>query len=283
MTARIRRTCEPVPRDARRAEEPWSEVGVPEKWKEHYFLRIKDLIDHYQPDLMYTDGPIFFEQWGLGLTAHHYNQIAKRYGNKVEAVWANKGKTIASRAPACSISSAVSWTSIWDEPWQTDTCIGDWHYNKEATYKTPKIVIDMLVDIVSRNGNLLLNFPLPSSGMLDPQELEILDDITKWMAVNGDAIYSTRPWKTNGDGPALKAAAEAKKAGSDHHQAGAFNESSRKPLTAADVRFTKKGGTLYAFAMGRPEGKITVPILAPGGDHNVGKIKMSNWSGLAPS
>jgi len=251
----------------------WSEAGVPEKWKEHYFNRIKDLIDHYEPDLMYTDGPIFFEQWGLGLTAHHYNVIAKRYGNKVEAVWANKGKDDCVKGTCVLDLERGVVDHIWDEPWQTDTCIGEWHYNKEATYKTPKIVIDMLVDIVSRNGNLLLNFPLPSSGMLDPKELAILGDITKWMAVNGDAIYSTRPWKTNGDGPALKAAAEAKKAGSDHHQAGAFNESSRKPLTAADVRFTQKGGALYAFAMGRPEGKVTVPILAPGGPHKVGKIQ----------
>ncbi len=64
-------------------------------------------------------------------------------------------------------------------PWQTDTCIGDWHYNREATYKSPKYVIDMLVDIVSRNGNLLLNFPLPNSGELDYEELVILDEITK--------------------------------------------------------------------------------------------------------
>lgn len=51
---------------------------------------------------------------------------------------------------------------IWDEPWQTDTCIGDWHYHEEAQYKSLKIIIDMLVNIVSRNGNLLLNVPLPS-------------------------------------------------------------------------------------------------------------------------
>jgi len=67
---------------------------------------------------------------------------------------------------------------IWPEPWQTDTCIGNWHYLKGVTYKTPKRVIDLLVDIVSRNGNLLLNFPLPNSGMLAPRKLKILDEIT---------------------------------------------------------------------------------------------------------
>jgi alpha-L-fucosidase len=162
---------------------------------------------------------------------------------------------------------------IWDDPWQTDTCIGNWHYNKEVTYKSPKIVIDMLVDIVSRNGNLLLNFPLPSNGMLDPKELAILDEITRWMAVNGEGIYGTRPWKVYGDGPAVQAATEARRAQSDHHQAGAFNERDRKPLTGSDIRFTHKSGVLYAFAMGKPEGKIAIPALAQGGERTVGKIR----------
>jgi alpha-L-fucosidase len=251
----------------------WDPTGVPVKWKEHYFLRIKDLIDQYQPDLMYTDGPIFFGEWGNSLMAHHYNAVAKRSGGKIEAVWANKGKDDCVNGTCVLDLERGVVDRIWDDPWQTDTCIGTWHYNKEATYKTPKIVIDMLADIVSRNGNLLLNFPLPSSGMLDPKELAILDEITKWMAVNGEAIYSTRPWKTYGDGPAITAANQARRAGGDHHQAGAFNEAGRKPLTAADIRFTQKGGILYAFAMGRPEAKVKIPILAPGGEHSIGKIR----------
>src|SRR5664280_896793 len=89
--------------------------------------------------------------------------------------------------------------TIWPRPWQTDTCIGNWHYDRTAHYKSPKTVIDMLVDIVSRNGNLMLNFPLPNSGALDAEELKILDEITRWMAVNSEGIYSTRPWKSFGD------------------------------------------------------------------------------------
>ena len=108
-------------------------------------------------------------------------------------------------------------------PWQTDTCIGDWHYNKEAKYKSPKRVIDMLVDIVSRNGNLMLNFPLPNSGVLDAQELKILDEITRWMAVNSEGIYSTRPWKIFGDGPVASAPPSAA-------AAPRFNEAGRTGL-----------------------------------------------------
>ncbi len=129
-------------------------------------------------------------------------------------------------------------------PWQTDTCVGEWHYRRDVTYKTPKRVIDMLVDIVSRNGNLMLNFPLPNSGALDDQELKILDELTRWMAVNGEGIYGTRPWKVFGDGPVATAPAASRSS---------FNERNRKDLTADEVRFTTKGSTLYAFVMGWPE------------------------------
>lgn len=250
----------------------WNEAGVPEKWKEHYFLRIKDLIDRYEPDLMYTDGPIFFGDWGVALMAHHYNRVAKRSGGKVDAVWANKGRNDCVNGTCVLDLERGVVDRIWDEPWQTDTCIGNWHYDKEAKYKSPKIVIDMLVDIVSRNGNLLLNFPLPSSGMLDPEELKVLDEITKWMAVNSEAIYGTRPWKIFGESPA--AAATTQQGGSsDHHQAGAFNERNRKQLTAEDIRFTKKGDALYAFCMGWPARQAKIGALAPGGQQDAGKIR----------
>src|ERR1019366_4344571 len=119
-------------------------------------------------------------------------------------------------------------------------CVGDWHYNKEARYKTPKLVIDLLVDIVSRNGNLMLNFPLPNSGELDGQELKILDEITRWMAVNSEGIYSTRPGKIFGEGPA----ASAPQTGGRGPR---FNEGARRDFTAEEVRVTTKGKTLYAF------------------------------------
>jgi len=129
--------------------------------------------------------------WGLALMAHHYNRIAKKDGGKSDAVWATKGKNDCTNGTCVLDLERGVVDRIWEEPWQTDTCIGSWHYDKEVKYKSPKIVIDMLVDIVSRNGNLLLNFPLPSSGMLDPEELKVLAEITKWMAVNSEAIHAT--------------------------------------------------------------------------------------------
>ena len=241
---------------------PWNEEGIPESWKRQWFLRIKDLVEKYQPDLLYTDGALPFQKWGLSLVAHLYNQNAARHGGKVEAVYTSK------RGEDCETGTCVLDferglpQAIWPNPWQTDTCIGDWHYNKTATYKTPKRIIDMLVDIVSRNGNLLLNFPLPNSGMLDSEEMKILDEITRWMAVNGEAIYSTRPWKVFGEGPGTDASSAQ----------GGFNESKRKDLTARDVRFTTKGETLYAFVMGWPEKEAVIAPLSTNSKYAAGKI-----------
>jgi len=241
---------------------PWNEEGIPESWKRHWFLRIKDLVDQYQPDLLYCDGHIPFGEWGLSLVAHLYNQSAKRHGGKVEAVYTSKRRED-SEVGTCVLDVERGIVeSIWPNPWQTDTCIGNWHYDKEAKYKSPKMIIDMLVDIVSRNGNLLLNFPLPNNGMLDAKELKILDEITQWMAVNSEAIYGTRPWKIFGEGPGTPSSAAGER----------FNERRRKELTAEDVRFTAKGRTLYAFFMGWPEKQVVIAPLGTTSKHVEGKI-----------
>ena len=238
---------------------------APEAWKLHYYRRIKDLVDKYQPDLLYTDGDIFYEEYGLAIVANLYNVDAKRHGGRCEAVYNSK-------LPSdCETGTCVlDWErgvagGIPANPWQTDTCVGDWHYNREATYKSPKYVIDMLVDIVSRNGNLLLNFPLPNSGELDYEELVILEEITKWMSINSEGIYGTRPWKTFGDGPV--ATMPTSGAGTR------FNESDRKELTAEEVRFTTKGDTLYAFIMGWPEKEALIKPLATVSKFSPPKIK----------
>jgi len=224
-------------------------------WKQQYFDRIKDLIDQHQPDLLYTDGGIPFEAYGLGLVAHLYNTSAKLHNGKVEAVYNSKRRDDCAQGTCVLDLERGIVDKIWPDPWQTDTCIGSWHYKKGIQYKTAKTVIDMLTDIVSRNGNLLLNFPLPGSGELDPEERKILAEITAWMSVNSEGIYGTRPWKVYGEGPATEAVNDStKKAG--------FNERGRKDLTARDIRFTAKGNSLYAFVMGKPTGAVTITSLA---------------------
>jgi len=141
---------------------------------------------------------------GIKPRCHLYNQNANRHQGEVQAVYTSKRRED-SEAGACTfdVERGVVDT-IWPRPWQTETCIGNWHYNVNAQYKSPKMIMDMLVDVVSRNGNFMLNFPLPNSGMLDDRELKILSEITSWMAVNSEAIYSTRPWKIFGEGPAAE-------------------------------------------------------------------------------
>ena len=194
------------------------------------------------------------------------NLSAKLHGGQTEAVYTSK------RPEDCAVGTCVLdferglANQIRPAPWQTDTCIGEWHYNREVHekhgYKSAKTVVDMLVDIVSQNGNLLLNFPLPNSGQLDSDELEVLAGITGWMKVNSEGIYGTRPWKIYGGGPST----EAEKPG------GGFNENKRQPLTAEDVRFTTKGNTLYAFIMGWPEKKAVVQALGTATPQSPGKI-----------
>jgi alpha-L-fucosidase len=221
----------------------WNDDGIPESWKKHYLDRMTDLIDTYQPDMLYTDGHLPFEEYGLKVVSHLYNVSAQLHGGNTEAVYMSKENT------DCAVGSCLLdhergvADAISANPWQTDTCIGQWHYKRGQQYKTAKKVIDLLVDIVSKNGNLLLNFPPPNSGELDLNEMRTLEGITAWMEVNGEGIYGTRPWKIYGEGPSTLQKVEA----------GNFNEDKQKDLTGEDIRFTKKGSTIYAFVMGNPK------------------------------
>jgi alpha-L-fucosidase len=240
----------------------WNDDGIPASWRQHYLDRMTDLIDKYQPDLLYTDGHLPFEEYGLKMVAHLYNVSAQVHGGTTEAVYTSK------EAKDCAVGTClldhergVSDT-IAGNPWQTDTCIGQWHYKRGQKYKTAKKVIDLLTDIVSKNGNLLLNFPLPNSGELDFEEMEVLEGITAWMQINSEGIYSSRPWKIYGEGPSTQA-----KIGN-----GNFNEDKQNDLTAADVRFTAKNSTVYAFVMGQPEKEAVVEALGLASAQQPGKI-----------
>jgi alpha-L-fucosidase len=244
-------------------ELPWDEDAIPDSWKQHWFNRIKDLMDQSEPDIVYSDGQIPFGDWGLNLVAHYYNQNAKRHGGDVQAVYTSK-RIEDSKVGTCVFDKERGVVEgIWPNPWQTCTCIGQWHYYRGFKYKTPKRVIDLLVDVVSRNGNLLLNFPLPNSGMLDDEEKQIVSEITAWTSVNGAAIYGTRPWKIFGEGPGIVKPNPREK----------YNENSRKDFTEADVRFTTKGKMLYAFFMGWPEKQVVIAPLATDRPYVAGKIR----------
>jgi alpha-L-fucosidase len=242
---------------------PWNEDQIPNWWKRHWHDRVLDLIDQHEPDLLYSDGSLPFQEYGYSAVAHLYNTSIRRNGGKNEAIYFSK-RTLDSAAGICVLDRERGvLNDILDRPWQTDTCIGDWHYKRGKTYKTPKVVVDMLVDIVSKNGNLMLNVPLPASGMPDPEELEVVAGITEWMAVNSEGIHGSRPWKKFGEGVTLQKVDQDEKA---------FNESARKAFDATDVRFTTKSGILYVFVMGQPKFRTTIRSLATDTELQVGRI-----------
>jgi alpha-L-fucosidase len=184
----------------------------------------------------------------------------RRHGGRLEAVMNTKGLNEAQRrCLVWDIERGIT-DRIEPYPWQTDTCIGQWHYRRslfeQHRYKAAPTVIHMLADIVSKNGNLLLNIPVRGDGTIDADEEAFLEEMARWTHVNGEAIFGTRPWKQFGEGPATIAAAGARRGAN-------FNEGRARPFTAEDIRFTTRGDTLYAIALGWPEnGTVTIRSLA---------------------
>ena len=240
-------------------------VAVPtQAYIEKFYNRTIDLIDKYNPDLVYFDDsqlPMWpVSDAGLRIAAYFYNKSIKEKG-ALRAVIAGKILDENQRkAMVWDIERGQS-NNIEPLPWQTDTCIGGWHYDRslydQKKYKSAKTVIHTLVDVVSKNGNLMLNIPVRGDGSIDELERQVVNDIGRWMHANSECIYGTRPWKVFGEGPAQESAAALTAQG--------FNEGKGKPFTAEDIRFTTKNKALYATVMGWPEtGKVTIKSLARG-------------------
>jgi alpha-L-fucosidase len=222
-----------------------------------------DLINKYQPELIYYDDtalPLWpVSDAGLQLAAHFYNRNNQWYGRKSDGVLF--GKILDAEQKKCMAWDIERGSSnqIEPYPWQTCTCIGGWHYDKGVFdrhhYKSAKTVIHTLIDVVSKNGNLLLSVPVKGDGTIDADEIAIVEGVAKWMEVNQSAIIATRPWKVLGEGPQMASAAPLSAQG--------FNEGKGKPFTAEDVRFTqsKNGKTLYATIMGSPTNAVTIKSL----------------------
>jgi len=238
------------------------------KWHQQWYAEIKELVDNYHPDLLYSDGGVAFgktHEVGLSMIAHLYNSSAALHNGKTEAVY--NCKQVSEGRWVQDLERGIM-PSIDPNPWQTDTSIGDWFYNRHWKYQPVNWVIHMLVDNVSKNGNLLLNVVLRPDGSLDPEAERMLEQLAQWTAIHGEAIYGSRPWLVYGES-------------SVKVKGGSFKEDFK--YNAKEIRFTTKGATLYAIALGWPEdGKLLVHSLAKptGADvNNITGVSLLGYDG----
>jgi alpha-L-fucosidase len=231
--------------------EDWTYVSA--AFMDDWLARTAEIVEKYHPDLIYFD-------WWVGQPSMrgHLSRFAAFYYN--QALKRGTAGVINYKHDAFQENSAIldiergQLTDIRPLHWQTDTSLsnGSWGYIENDTYKTPRFIIHQLVDVVSKNGNLLLNVGPRSDGTIPEQAQRVLREVGAWLKVNGESIYGTRPWKLYGEGP-------TKVVG------GYFHDTDTKPYTAEDFRFTTKGAVLYAIELGWPaDGRITIHSLGSG-------------------
>jgi len=216
-----------------------------------FYDRTRDLIDQHSPDLVYFDNPLFPLGWGgMCVGAYYYNHNLAANARKMQGVITIKNvPPNLAKSVVADIERGLA-AEILPHPWQSETCIGDWHYKRElfdkpgeyGGYMPPRQVIHWMVDTVSKNGTFLLNIPGKPDGTIDSKERHIVEQIGAWFQINGEAIYSTRPWTVFGEGPHMI-------------KAGSFQGESIGQLGASDIRYTrnKAGTVIYAIALGWPE------------------------------
>ena len=247
----------------------WGNGACPpsQEFVTNFYDRTLDAINRYNPDLIYFDVTVLpfypVSDAGMKITAHMYNHSAATHKGKNQAVVF--GKILEE-----DMKEALVWdvergapNKIMERPWQCCNCIGDWHYNtgtyQRNGYKSAHTVAKLLVDIVSKNGNMLLSVPLRADGTPDEKELAIMKEFGAWMKVNSESIVKTRPWKVFGEGPIANADIKINAQG--------FNDGQYTNAGANEIRFTQTEKNLYVTALAWPENHtITVKSLAEGSD-----------------
>jgi len=244
---------------AEKSPEDWHQLHSDERPSEAYIddwlARNVELIDKYQPQLFWFDWWIQHKAWEPALqqfAAYYYNRAAQ---------W-DKGVAVNYKYDAFAPGSAVfdiergQVTDIYPHFWQNDTSVAknSWGYTDAQDYKTPANLISDLIDVVSKNGALLLNIGPKADGTIPAHEVYLLHEIGAWLRVNGEAIYATTPWHIYGEGPTKVAD-------------GAFTDTERADFTGQDIRFTRRGDTLYAIIMAWPGAQARINALGSASGH----------------
>lgn len=239
----------------------------------NFYNRTVDAINRYNPDLIYFDVTVVpfypISDAGLKIAAHFYNHNMATHKGKLEAVMLSKILDENQRKAIVWDVERGAPNEIMEQPWQSCSCIGGWHYNtsiyENNWYKSAADVVKLLVDIVSKNGNLLLSVPLRADGTFDEKEEKILNEFGDWMNINKEAILDTRPWEIFGEGPIAEADIKINAQG--------FNEGSYSKATAQEIRFTQTKKDLYATVLAWPtEKQILIKSLADESKLFPGKI-----------
>ena len=227
----------------------WRGASLPDQaYCDNFYNRSMDMINKYKPELVYFDDtalPLWpVSDAGLQFTANYYNSSMNWNNGELNAVVFGKILSEDQReALVWDIEKGIP-NEILPFSWQCCTCLGGWHYDRglynRNGYKPGKLVVQLLADIVSKNGNLLLSVPLRGNGSIDDKAEKIVEDIGAWMEINSESIFDTRPWKIFGEGPSV--------AGREMRGQG-FNEPGKDHYTDKDIRFTTKDDILYVIVM----------------------------------
>lgn len=227
------------------------------KWNEQWYQRTWEVIEKYDPDWVNVDGPFPDEKRGSGLGvklfSEYVNRDKDRHGGKQQVVLSHKGGDMDRRGFTYNEEGGMA-ADIRPSPWiwATRKVSLSWFYWTPARSTVPvPVLIGNIVDVVSKNGFVLANVALRGDGTLPEDQAIILRSIGDWLAINGEGIYGTRPWKIYGEGP---------KKISDERQG-----ENLEPYSAADIRFTTKDRNLYAFVLAQPTEDIVITTLGLGG------------------
>ena len=249
-------------------------------FSKNFYDRTRDLIDQHNPDILYFDNDLLPLGWaGMNIGAYFYNRSLKMHGGMQAVINVKYVPFSITKSVVADLERGVT-DHIMKYPWQSETCIGDWHYQralfnhpgKYGGYLPPRQVIHWMIDAVSKNGTFILNIPGKPDGTIDRKERLILEELAEWFATNGEAIYSTRPWKVFGEGM-VQAAGDT--SNNPQGTTGAYNGyASTKNLGPGTVRFTrnKAGTVVYAICLGWQTTDFVIRSLGLAADTKPGKI-----------